>query len=133
MNIEEAAVRNFLIPRGSSFEHEFFIRIGGEPLLFSDKTLHAQIRDENGRSGTLTVPDGFTVGHTIRDVLAADGVTVLQANADVITLSLTDEQTLAVTSNVDQYWDFLVVDVDGHKAYYRKGTVRFTGTVTVQP
>jgi len=130
MNIEEAPVRNFIIPRGSDFVHEFFLRVNGVQLDLTGYSYIAQIRKSVSRSGELAEVPGFAVEVNIKDVTLDDG-TVL-TDVHVIKLTMTSTESLLFTSAAARYWDFLLTDTAGLDGYYRKGTVKMTNTVSVK-
>jgi hypothetical protein len=104
------ATYNLDIQKGDDFSFIFDIQDNGVTLDLTGKTILSQIRTSRDSSSTLII--SFTV--------ATDEQT------NEITLSLTDEQTSAITHS-NGYYDVLVIN-GTDKTHYFGGTVNFLNT-----
>jgi hypothetical protein len=121
MSMITPATFNITIVKGADFSFTFEIDVSGTVLNLLGATVTSEIRNSNKASDTLIV--AFTTA------LTTGAVTGYISD---VTLSLTDDDTLAITDSEGVY-DVLVTDASGVDTYYLRGRVTFLDSVTEKP
>lgn len=129
MMIEEPAVRDFTIQRGSDFEYKFFMRdqYTLEYVSLSSAIITCTICTRDLREGDVIA--NVTTSWELSDIYDYTG-SLIYEQAPLITLSLDEDETL-VENDIGWYDVFITI---GEEDYYPlKGKINFDGTCTVKP
>jgi hypothetical protein len=129
MMIEEPAVRDFTIQRGSDFEYKFFMRdkYTLEYVSLTGAVITCTIRTRDLREGT--VIQEVTTSWALSDVYDYTGA-LIYAQAPLITISLDETET--IISNDYGFYDVFVTI--GEQDYFPlKGKITFDGSCTEKP